>query len=67
MPPSQLLQFLLFRRTEFLGDKENCNPGFQSRLHYHVKAYENHVKAYETFYAFDGSAEFQVGEELFSR
>jgi oxalate decarboxylase/phosphoglucose isomerase-like protein (cupin superfamily) len=60
MPPSQLLQFLLFRRTEFLGDKENCNPGFQSRLHYHVKAYE-------TFYVFDGSAEFEVGEELFSR
>jgi mannose-6-phosphate isomerase-like protein (cupin superfamily) len=38
--------------------EENCKPGFQSRLHYHVKAYE-------TFYVFDGSADFQVGEELF--
>jgi mannose-6-phosphate isomerase-like protein (cupin superfamily) len=38
--------------------EENCKPGFQSRLHYHVKAYE-------TFYVFDGSADFQVGEEVF--
>jgi mannose-6-phosphate isomerase-like protein (cupin superfamily) len=38
--------------------EENCKPGFQSRLHYHVKAYE-------TFYVFDGSADFLVGEELF--
>jgi mannose-6-phosphate isomerase-like protein (cupin superfamily) len=38
--------------------EENCRPGFQSRAHYHVKAYE-------TFYVFDGSADFQVGEELF--
>ena len=38
--------------------EENCKPGFQSRLHYHVKSYE-------TFYVFDGSADFQVGEELF--
>jgi len=38
--------------------EENCKPGFQSRLHYHVKAYE-------TFYVFDGSADFQVGEDLF--
>jgi len=38
--------------------EENCKPGFQSRAHYHVKAYE-------TFYVFDGSADFQVGAELF--
>ena len=38
--------------------EENCKPGFQSRAHYHVKAYE-------TFYIFEGSAEFQVGDELF--
>jgi quercetin dioxygenase-like cupin family protein len=38
--------------------EENCKPGFQSRAHYHVKAYE-------TFYVFDGSADFQVGDELF--
>lgn len=38
--------------------EENCKPGFQSRAHYHVKAFE-------TFYVFDGSADFQVGNELF--
>jgi mannose-6-phosphate isomerase-like protein (cupin superfamily) len=38
--------------------EENCKPGFQSRAHYHVKAYE-------TFYVFDGGADFQVGDELF--
>ena len=38
--------------------EENCKPGFQSRAHYHIKAYE-------TFYLFDGSADFQVGDELF--
>jgi mannose-6-phosphate isomerase-like protein (cupin superfamily) len=38
--------------------EENCNPGFQSRAHYHIKAFE-------TFYIFDGSADFQVGDELF--
>ena len=38
--------------------EENCKPGFQSRAHYHIKAYE-------TFYVFEGSAEFQVGEERF--
>ena len=38
--------------------EENCKPGFQSRAHYHVKAFE-------TFYVFDGSADFQVGGELF--
>ena len=38
--------------------EENCKPGFQSRAHYHIKAYE-------TFYVFDGSADFQVGDELF--
>ncbi len=38
--------------------EENCKPGFQSRLHYHVKAYE-------TFYVFDGSADFEVGDEMF--
>ena len=32
--------------------EENCKPGFQSRAHYHIKAYE-------TFYVFDGSAEFK--------
>src|SRR5262245_10637306 len=38
--------------------EENCKPGFQSRLHYHSKAFE-------TFYVFDGSADFQVGDEIF--
>jgi quercetin dioxygenase-like cupin family protein len=38
--------------------EENCKPGFQSRAHYHIKAYE-------TFYVFDGSADFQVGDELY--
>src|SRR6476646_1228650 len=38
--------------------EENCKPGFQSRAHYHIKAYE-------TFYVFEGSADFQVGDELF--
>jgi quercetin dioxygenase-like cupin family protein len=33
--------------------EENCKPGFQSRAHYHIKAYE-------TFYVFEGSADFQV-------
>ena len=39
--------------------EENCKPGFQSRAHYHIKAFE-------TFYIFDGSAEFQVGDQLFN-
>jgi mannose-6-phosphate isomerase-like protein (cupin superfamily) len=38
--------------------EENCKPGFQSRAHYHIKAFE-------TFYIFDGSADFQVGDDLF--
>jgi mannose-6-phosphate isomerase-like protein (cupin superfamily) len=38
--------------------EENCKPGFQSRAHYHIKAYE-------TFYVFDGSADFKVGDETF--
>ena len=38
--------------------EENCKPGFQSRAHYHIKAFE-------TFYIFDGSADFQVGDQLF--
>ena len=38
--------------------EENCKSGFQSRAHYHIKAYE-------TFYVFDGSADFQVGDEMF--
>ena len=38
--------------------EENCKPGFQSRAHYHIKAYE-------TFYVFEGSADFQVGDEVF--
>ena len=38
--------------------EENCKPGFQSRAHYHIKAYE-------TFYVFDGSAEFRVGDDTF--
>jgi mannose-6-phosphate isomerase-like protein (cupin superfamily) len=38
--------------------EENCKPGFQSRAHYHIKAFE-------TFYVFEGSADFQVGDELF--
>ena len=29
--------------------EENCKPGFQSRAHYHIKAYE-------TFYVFDTAA-----------
>ena len=39
--------------------EENCKPGFQSRLHYHIKAYE-------TFYVFEGSAVFQVGGICFT-
>jgi mannose-6-phosphate isomerase-like protein (cupin superfamily) len=38
--------------------EENCKPGFQSRAHYHIKAYE-------TFYVFEGSVDFRVGDELF--
>src|SRR3954451_16754488 len=38
--------------------EENCKPGFQSGAHYHIKAYE-------TFYVFEGSADFQFGDELF--
>ena len=38
--------------------EENCKPGFQSRAHYHIKAFE-------TFYVFEGSALFRVGEETF--
>ena len=38
--------------------EENCKPGFQSRTHYHIKAYE-------AFYVFDGAADFLVGNELF--
>jgi mannose-6-phosphate isomerase-like protein (cupin superfamily) len=38
--------------------EENCKAGFQSRAHYHIKAFE-------TFYVFEGSADFLVGEERF--
>ena len=38
--------------------EENCKPGFQSRAHYHIKAFE-------TFYVFEGSVDFQVGDRLF--
>jgi mannose-6-phosphate isomerase-like protein (cupin superfamily) len=38
--------------------EENCQPGFQSRAHFHIKAFE-------TFYIFEGSAEFRVGDELY--
>lgn len=38
--------------------EENCRSGFQSRAHYHVKAYE-------TFYIFAGEADFRVGDEVF--
>ncbi len=38
--------------------QENCKPEFQSHAHYHAMAFE-------TFYVFEGSAEFQVGSELF--
>jgi mannose-6-phosphate isomerase-like protein (cupin superfamily) len=38
--------------------EENCKPGFQSRAHIHTKAFE-------TFYVFDGSAEFRVGDEVY--
>jgi mannose-6-phosphate isomerase-like protein (cupin superfamily) len=38
--------------------EENCKAGFQSRAHYHIKAFE-------TFYVFDGSADFQVGDALY--
>jgi quercetin dioxygenase-like cupin family protein len=34
--------------------EENCKPGFQSRAHYHIKAYE-------TFYVFDGSVHIPPG------
>ena len=33
--------------------EENCKLGFQSRAHYHIKAFE-------TFYIFDGSADFRL-------
>src|SRR5215813_12602923 len=33
--------------------EENCKPGFQSRAHYHIKAYE-------TFYLFDGIADMHA-------
>jgi hypothetical protein len=36
--------------------EENCKPGFQSRAHYHIKAFE-------TFYVFDGSADFCVSDD----
>lgn len=32
--------------------EENCRPGFHSRAHYHIKAFER-------FYAFEGSADFR--------
>lgn len=38
--------------------EENCKPGFQSRAHIHTKAFE-------TFYVMEGSADFQVGDDLF--
>jgi len=38
--------------------EENCGPGFQSRAHIHIKAFE-------AFYVMEGSAEFQVGDEVF--
>lgn len=38
--------------------EENCKPGFQSRAHIHTRAFE-------TFYVFEGSADFQVGDELY--
>jgi mannose-6-phosphate isomerase-like protein (cupin superfamily) len=38
--------------------EEICKPGFQSRAHYHIKAFE-------TFYVIEGSVDFQVGDELF--
>jgi mannose-6-phosphate isomerase-like protein (cupin superfamily) len=38
--------------------EENCKPGFQSRAHIHTKAFE-------TFYVFEGSADFQVGDDLY--
>ena len=39
--------------------EENCKPGFQSRAHYHIKAYE-------TFYVFDGSADFRSATRRFT-
>jgi quercetin dioxygenase-like cupin family protein len=45
-------------RQIFEGGEENCKTGFQSRAHYHIKAYE-------TFYVVDGAAEFKVGDEVF--
>ncbi|MCZ6604574.1 MAG: cupin domain-containing protein [Alphaproteobacteria bacterium] len=38
--------------------EENCGPGFQSRAHIHTRNFE-------TFYVMEGSADFQVGDELF--
>src|SRR5262249_16181366 len=38
--------------------KKTVSPGFSlARI--------THIKAYETFYVFEGSADFQVGDELF--
>jgi mannose-6-phosphate isomerase-like protein (cupin superfamily) len=42
----------------FVVVEEYCKPVFQSRALYHVKAYE-------TFYLFEGSADFKVGDEMF--
>jgi mannose-6-phosphate isomerase-like protein (cupin superfamily) len=38
--------------------EEKCKPGFQSRAHYHIKAFE-------TFYVIEGGVDFQVGDECF--
>ena len=39
--------------------EENCGPGFQSRAHIHSRSFE-------TFYVMEGSAEFVVGEDIFT-
>lgn len=37
---------------------EECKPGFESRLHMHIKSFQ-------VCYVIDGSGEFQLGDEVF--
>lgn len=37
---------------------EQCKPGFESRLH-------KHMKSFQVCYVVDGSGEFQLGDEVF--
>jgi mannose-6-phosphate isomerase-like protein (cupin superfamily) len=37
---------------------EECKPGFESRLHYHIRSYQ-------VCFVIEGSGEFEVGDEIF--